>query len=121
MGVAGSPPRFADAWSRQGRARASGTSLRSDLGKSVSVTGTYGVLIAGGWTSSRIVVGLGEMDLAGVEELAGGRLEVTLRCGRSRPLCRGLWRESLVQGGAGRPDGVQSSGAVMVTEFRTPS
>ena len=98
MGVAGSPPRFADAWSRQGRARASGASRRSDLGKSMSVTGTCGVLIAGGWASSRIVVGLGETDLAGVEELAGGRLEVTLRCGRSRPLCCGLWRESLVQG-----------------------
>lgn len=36
-----------------------------------------------------LVVGLGEMDLVGVEKLAGGRLAVTVRSRGPRPLCGG--------------------------------
>ena len=34
-----------------------------------------------------VLVGLGEVDLVGVEELAGDRLRVTIKSGGSRPLC----------------------------------
>ena len=36
---------------------------------------------------SEVLVGLGEVDLVGVEELAGGRLGVTIRSGGPRPVC----------------------------------
>ena len=36
-----------------------------------------------------LLVGLGEVDLVGVEELAGDRLRVTIRSRGPRPLCEG--------------------------------
>ena len=36
-----------------------------------------------------VLVGLGEVDLVGVEELAGDRLRVTIRSRGPRPLCEG--------------------------------
>ena len=34
-----------------------------------------------------LLVGLGEVDLVGVEEIAGDRLRLTIRSGGSRPVC----------------------------------
>ena len=36
-----------------------------------------------------VLVGLGEVDLVGVEELAGDRLRVTIRSSGPRPVCGG--------------------------------
>ena len=38
---------------------------------------------------SEVLVGLGEVDLVGVEELSDGRLRVTVRSRGSRPVCGG--------------------------------
>ena len=43
-----------------------------------------------------VLVGLGEVDLVGVEELAGNRLGVVVRSRGPRPVC-GVWWQGVVQ------------------------
>ena len=59
-------------------------------------------------------VGL-ELDLVGIEELDGGRLEVTVRSPGPRPVCEGVV-QGRPAGGVGGLAGVGSSGAVVVAE-----
>ena len=67
-----------------------------------------------------VLVGLGEVDLVGVEELAGDRLRVTIRSRGPRPLCGGVWWEGVVQGrsagAVGGLAGVRAAGAAAVAE-----
>ncbi len=60
-----------------------------------------------------VLVGLGEVDLVGVEELVGGRLRVTIRSRRPRPLCGGC-------GGRVWSKGDQSVGLVDLPAFGRP-
>jgi len=68
-----------------------------------------------------LLVGLGDVDLEGVNDLGEGvPLEVVIRFRRPRPMCEGVWGACLVQGlsqrGAGGPTGVRPAGSSPVEE-----